>query len=232
MWHCVYCGHSIDTKCKVCPYCGKDVTDEATNKMFHANVKCIKCGSTNVDYKIIEKNRGDVVFEDEEYTCQDCGKKFTDWNRLGSSFNNSPQIILNSAEKKLAKWLVIIGIVLFIIINKNVKRYNEENNWPLMDCSGLQVMSFKQIKEGAPYDDEKYKGNSYIFTTTIQEINGNEIVTPIEEGDYTGSYIKVNKAEREKLATYKEGDVITFCGTVRKISMYHKVYVDNATIID
>ena len=116
----------------------------------------------------------------------------------------------------------------FSIMNN---KKTEEENWVKLDCTGMQTITFKQIKDGAPYDDDKYKGNSYIFTTTIQEIKGNEIITPIEEGDYSGSYIKVNKEELETLSNYKTGDKITFCGTVRKISMYHKVYVDNATII-
>ena len=239
MWHCVYCGHEIDTKCKVCPYCGKDVTDDETNKMFHSNVKCIKCGSTNVDYKIIKKNKSNVIFEDEEYTCQDCGKIFTDWNRLGPSFNNSPQIILSSSEKKLAKWVIILGIAAFIIISNNVKKINEENNWPRMDCSGLSETSFAQIQtEAEEYGGldkarEKYYNNSYIFTVHIYEINGKKITNHDSEGNHAYSYIILNKAEREKLSKYKTGDTIRVCGTVKKIGWYAQmVTVENATIID
>lgn len=231
MKYCVYCGHQVDKNAKECPYCFEDISEEETEKMYHSNIECIKCGSKNVDYEIKRKNRRKIVYEEQIYTCKDCGKQFKDKNRLGYSFNNNPQIILNGAQKKLIKWIfifIIAGTISYIIINN---RKVEEDNWVKMDCTGLPTMTFKQIKEGAPYDDEKYKGNSYIFTTTIQEIKNNEIITPIEPDDYTGSYIKVNKSELEKLSFYKEGDTITFCGTVKKISMYHKVYVENATII-
>lgn len=239
MWHCVYCGHKIDPKSKRCPYCERDVTDEATNKLFHANVKCIKCGSTNVDYQIIEKNKRDIFFEDEEYICQDCGKKFNDSDRLGSSFNNSPQIILNSSEKKAVKWFLIILITAVIIISKNVNRINEVNNWVKMDCSGLPTMSFSQIQsEAEDYSidldktREKYVNNSYIFTVHIYEISDGKI-TNHDEGNHTYSYINVNKEDIEKLSKYKQGDTIKVCGTVKKISWYWKmVTVDNATIVD
>jgi len=231
MKYCVYCGHQVDKSAKKCPYCFEDISEEKTEKLYHSNIECIKCNSTNVDYNIKRRNKNKIIFEEQIYTCKECGKQFRDKNRLGYSFNNNPQIILSNNQKQVLKWVFIIIIAFGIYFSIMNNRKNEEANWVKLDCAGMQTMTFKQIKEGAPYDDEKYKGNSYIFTTTIQEIKNNEIITPIEEGDYTGSYIKVNKAELEKLANYNAGDKITFCGTVRKISMYHKVYVDNATII-
>lgn len=231
MKYCVYCGHQVDKIAKKCPYCFEDISEEKTEKLYHSNIECIECNSTNVDYTIKRRNKNRIIFEEQIYTCKECGKQFRDKNRLGYSFNNNPQIILSNNQKKVLKWFFIIIIAFGIYFSIMNNRKNEEDNWVKLDCTGMQTMTFKQIKEGAPYDDEKYKGNSYIFTTTIQEIKNNEIITPIEEGDYTGSYIKVNKAELEKLANYNAGDKITFCGTVRKISMYHKVYVDNATII-
>jgi hypothetical protein len=232
MKYCVYCGHEIELKTTSCPYCHKDVSDNATTKVYHSNIKCIKCGSKDVNYEINTYKRDNIICEEEVYTCKNCGKKFNDKNRLGPSFNNNFQIILDNLSKKIIKWCIIIFIVSFVIINNIITTQKEEDSWVKIDCSGLPNMTFKEIKEGAPYSDDKYIGNNYIFTTTIREINGREIVTPIEEGDYTGSYITINKEELEKLANYKIGDTIKFCGTVKKISMYHKVYVKNATIID
>lgn len=231
MKYCVYCGHQVDKNTKECPYCYEDISEETTEKLYHSNIECIKCNSTNVDYTIKRRNRNKIVYEEQIYTCKECGKQFRDKNRLGYSFSNSPQIILNGTQQKILKWLIIIAIACGMYFSIMNNKKTEEENWVKLDCTGMQTITFKQIKDGAPYDDDKYKGNSYIFTTTIQEIKGNEIITPIEEGDYSGSYIKVNKEELETLSNYKTGDKITFCGTVRKISMYHKVYVDNATII-
>jgi hypothetical protein len=36
----------------------------------------------------------------------------------------------------------------------------------------------------------------------------------------------------ERLKNYSEGSIITIAGTVTDISMYHKVYVKNATIVE
>lgn len=231
MKYCPYCGYKVNKDEKECPNCYEDISDESNEKLYHASVECIKCGSKNVDYKIAKINKHKIVFEEQIYTCKECGKQFKDKNRLGYSFNNNPQIILSVTQKKIIKWLFIIliaAIISFTIIhNKKVK----EDNWVRMDCTGLKKMSLKKIKEDAPTGNDKYKGNSYIFTTTIEKINNNEIITPIEKGDYSGSYIKFNKEEVYKLERYKRGDTITFCGTVKKISMYHKVYVENATII-
>lgn len=69
MKYCVYCGHEIEVKDKFCPYCNKDVSDEATEKVYHSNIKCIKCGSKNVDYKINIFNKGNISCEEEIYTC-------------------------------------------------------------------------------------------------------------------------------------------------------------------
>lgn len=232
MKYCMHCGMEIDAEDKICPFCSKNVSEEATEKIVKSNLECVKCHSKNVEYRIIKRQKRDIDFEEEQYTCKDCGRQFTDNNRLGPSFNNSPQIILNNAEKKLLKWIFIIVVVCIVVFNYTSNKSKEENSWTHYDCSGLPQMTFKQIKDGAPYDDEKYKNNSYIFTTTIKEINGREVVTPIEDGDYSGSYIYFNNEDAEKLKNYKEGDRITFCGKVTKISMYHKVYVKNASLIN
>ena len=67
----------------------------------------------------------------------------------------------------------------------------EEKNWTRIDYSGLATITFKEIKEDANKNIDiarnKYINQTYIFTTTILEINGNEIITPIEENDYSGS---------------------------------------------
>ena len=60
------------------------------------------------------------MYEEQIYTCKDCGKQFKDKNRLGYSFNNNPQIILNGAQKKLIKWIfifIIAGTISYTIIN-------------------------------------------------------------------------------------------------------------------
>ena len=231
MKYCVFCGHQIDKNKERCPYCLEDISEETIQKMYKSNITCIKCGSEKVNYRIQRKNKHRIVFEEQIYTCDECGKRFKDKDRLGKSFSNKSQIILSEVETKLITWMLSIIIVITIIAVRVYKKSEAEANWVKMECTGLPVMTFKQIKEGSPYEDEKYKGNSYIFTTTIEEIRNNQIVTPIEPGDYTGSYIKVNKEEIEKLKRYNVGDTITFCGTVKKISLYNKVYVENATII-
>ncbi len=232
MKYCIHCGREIGLETTICPYCSKETSENDNNKVYNSNIKCINCDSTNVNYKIKKSIKKDIIHEKSIYICADCNEEFSDDDRIGPSFNNKPQLILSNGTKKIIKWLVIFGITALIVFNHMRNTKLEEDSWQKLDCSGLPTMTFKEIKEGAPYSDDKYIDNSYIFTTTIQEINGNEIITPIEEGDYSGSYITINKEEKEKLSNYKIGDKIKFCGTVKKISMYHKVYVKNATIID
>lgn len=231
MRFCVHCGKQINEKENKCSFCSNDVSENYESIIIKSNIECIKCHSKNIESKIVKKIETGITKEDELYICKDCGKQFTDKSRLGSSFNNNPQIILNSLEKRILKWIIIIIIAIIIISNNLSNKINEENSWIHYDCSGVPEMTFKQIKEGAPNDDNKYKGNTYTFTTTIEEISGRKVITPIEEGDYTGSYIYFNNEDKEKLKNYKPGDTITFCGTVTKISMYHKVYVNNASLI-
>ena len=159
MKYCVYCGNKVDEKNDICPYCKRSIAEEKTNCIPHVNIKCVKCGSSNINYQIKEKNIDDVTFEDIEYTCQDCKKKFNDFDRLGPSFNNKYQLIFSRAEKKAIKWLIIFIVAIVIIAYKSISRIYEETNWELMDCSGLPKMSFIQIKEGAPDNDYKYKEN-------------------------------------------------------------------------
>lgn len=232
MKYCIYCGHEINIQDNKCPFCGEDISDNTTNKIYHSNIKCIKCGSSNVDYEIKKINKNNIIYEEETYNCNECGKKFTDKDRLGPSFNNFFQITFGKENKNIIKWCIVILIVILSVVYIEFDIKREEDSWVKMDCTGLPTITFKEIKEGAPYSDDKFIGNSYIFTTTIKEINNREIVTPIEEDDYTGSYITVNKEELQKLSKYKEGDSINFCGTVKDISLYHKVYVKNATIIE
>lgn len=236
MRYCIYCGLEVNETDKICPNCGENISEEETKKLIQSNVECIKCHSKNVSCHIDKRKRNNIVFENESYICNDCGRKFTNRERLGRSFSNTFQLILSSGEKKLIKWLIIICIICFFIIQNGIKINTEQNSWTRIDYSNLSTITFKEIKEEANTNldnaKKKYINNSYIFTTTIKEINGREIVTPIEDGDYSGSYIYVNNEDMEKLTNYKEGDTITIAGTVYKISLYHKVYVQNATIIE
>ena len=236
MRYCIYCGSEVNEIDEICPHCGENISEKETNKLIQSNVECIKCHSKNVTCQINKKKRNNIVFENESYVCNECGRKFTNRERLGHSFSNRFQLLLSSGEKKLLKWLLIICIIAFFVIQHGIQVNNEQNSWTRIDYSGLPTMTFKEIKEEANKSPDsakkKYVNNTYIFTTTIKEINGREIVTPIEDGDYSGSYIYVNNEDMEKLKNYKEGDTITIAGTVTKISLYHKVYVKNATIVE
>lgn len=236
MRYCIYCGLEINENDKICPNCGENISEDETNKLIKSNVECIKCHSKDVTYHIDKKRKDNIVFEDESFTCNECGKRFTNKNRLGHSFSNNFQLILSNNEKNFIKWLAIIFIIGFLIFQHALKISNEQNSWTRIDYSQLSTITFKEIKKEANTDLDKarnkYVNNSYIFTTTIQEINGREIITPIEDDDYSGSYIYVNNEDIEKLKNYKEGDTITIAGTISKISLYHKVYVQNATIIE
>ena len=103
MKYCVYCGHEIGLNTTKCPYCDKDVSDDSTKEAYHSNIKCIKCKSTDVDYKIVRSQKKDIIYEEEVYVCKKCGKKFKDKNRLGSSFSNNPQIILSDFQQKVIR---------------------------------------------------------------------------------------------------------------------------------
>ena len=124
--------------------------------------------------------------------------------------------------------------MIFTIHTLNV--YKEENSWTRIDYNGLPTMSFRQIKQEASKNifeaRERYINNVYIFTGTIESINGREIIISGENGDYTDSYIYINNEDMEKLEKYKPGDSITIAGTVTKISVYYKVYVKKATIVE
>ena len=133
-------------------------------------------------------------------------------------------------------WGIIIGIVFLTFTIHNLNVYKEENSWTRIDYNGLPTMSFRQIKQEASKNifeaRERYINNVYIFTGTIESINGREIIISGENGDYTDSYIYINNEDMEKLEKYKPGDSITIAGTVTKISVYYKVYVKKATIVE
>lgn len=236
MKYCIFCGLEIGENDKICHNCGENISEVETNRIIQANIECIKCHSHNVTYSITKKKKHNIIFEHESFLCNECGKRFTNKERLGHSFSNKFQILLTNGEKILIKWLLIICVIFFIIVQNGIKTSSEQNSWTRIDYSEFQSITFKEIKEVANKDlDEArriYVGNSYIFTTTIREVNGREIITPIEDNDYSGSYIYINNEDMEKLKKYKEGDIITIAGTISKISLYHKVYVKNATIIE
>ena len=54
MKYCMHCGMEIDAEDKICPFCSKNVSEEATEKMVKSNVECVKCHSKNVEYRIIK----------------------------------------------------------------------------------------------------------------------------------------------------------------------------------
>ena len=129
MKYCVYCGHEINIQDNKCPFCGEDVSDKATNKIYHSNIKCIKCGSNNVDYEIKRINKNNIIYEEEAYSCKECGKKFTDKDRLGPSHNNSFQININVGRrtKKFLTFLMIIGIIVGTWYYYHLKGLKNEN---------------------------------------------------------------------------------------------------------
>ena len=204
----------------------KEKQNENDNNVL-ANIKCIKCDSNDVYYNITE--------EKDNYICHSCGAEFNDNKRLGKSFSNAFQLSLTGKYFKVAIWLIIFLAVIGYFVPRYIREKEAEDNAERISCTGLQHMTFGEIKKAANNNLEKarkkYVGNSYIFTAQIEKIDGREIVTPIESGDYSGSYITVNKAYKDDLKSYKKGDRVVVCGTVKEISLYHKVYVKNATII-
>ena len=61
----------------------------------------------------------------------------------------------------------------------------------------------------------------------------NYLISAYSVNPYKGSEVSIGRnwvLQYEK--NYKEGDRITFCGKVTKISMYHKLYVKNASLIN
>ena len=129
MKYCVYCGHEIGLESNNCPFCGKDVSEQATSKVYHSNIKCIKCGSNNVTYEIKSSNKGGTTYEEEYYTCGDCGRIFTDKNRLGPSFSNSLHlnITIGSGTRKLLYFLLIVCIVVGVWYYNHLKGLKNEN---------------------------------------------------------------------------------------------------------
>lgn len=235
--YCFYCGKQVDDDAEECPHCFENISDSEENNKYNAFVECIKCKSMDVEYSIVRKNKKGIVYEEQVYTCKNCGKKFKDKNRLGHSFSNKFQLILSDKQKQIFKWLLIIFIIGFFVIQNEIKINNEQNSWTRIDYSGLPSVTFKEIKEEAHTNldktRKKYVNNTYIFNTTVREINGRKISTQIEDGAYSGAYIYVNNEDIEKLKSYKEGDSITIAGTVYKISgTYHTIYIQNATVIE
>ena len=237
--YCIYCGKSINETSKKCPFCYEDVTEESENKKYHSGIRCIKCESENVTFQITKKNIHGIVHEEEVYECKDCGKKFKDNERLGSSWSNGPHVILSRNSKKLIIWCIIIAVIAWIVISNYIEKERIYNNTEKLDCNGLKTMTFRKIQSEAEeymkLDEtrNKYVGKSYIFNVKVKEIKGRKI-THIEgtDGKYAYSYITVNKDELEKIKEYKEGDTIKICGTVDEITGFlYSVEVKNATII-
>lgn len=241
MKYCVYCGHEIEVKNNYCPYCNKDVSDEATEKIYHSNIKCMKCGSNNVDYKINTFNKGNISCEEEIYTCQDCGKVFKDKNRLGSSFNNNCYIVLGDNYKKVIKLFLIVGIILFIFIKLNIFEIifsSEVTEYDyLQECNGLQIVKLIDIYNAYNNDKdiatETYVNKPFIFEGKIFRIDSDKTLIQIDSEEIS-PYVYVNKAEQYKLDNYKAGDVIKVCGVVKTKNTLISVpiFVENATIIE
>lgn len=241
MKYCVYCGHQVDKKDNICPNCYEDITEEKTDKLYHSNVECIKCKSKNVDYKIIRKNKSRIVYEEQIYTCNECGKQFNDRNRLGYSFNNTPQLILNGNSKKIIKILLTIAVFIFIcfkldimgmITSKQPTTYDYVQN-----CTGLQTMKLADIYHA--YNDNKesatemYVGKPFIFEGKIFRIDMDKGILQLDSEEISPE-VYFNKAEKSKLENYKAGDNIRLCGVLKnkKTILSVPIFVENATIID
>lgn len=127
MKYCVFCGREIDIESERCPYCHEDISDDVTSKVYHSNIRCIKCNSKNVDYKIERKEKHEIFYEEEVYTCKECGKVFTDKNRLGPSFSNSFHITIGRGTQKFLYILIVFGIVFGILYSNHLKGQKNEN---------------------------------------------------------------------------------------------------------
>lgn len=241
MKYCMHCGMEIDAEDKVCPFCSKNVSEEATEKMVKSNIECVKCHSKNVEYRIIKRQKRDIDFEEEQYICKDCGRQFTDRNRLGSSFNNNPQIILNSAEKKLIKWIIVAIVIVIVIFNykgEKAKKVEEAKNWERISCNGLPTASsdriYDMVQENKSLATEQYLNKNFIFTGTIYGIYLDDDIPNIRiEETVTSPTYYLNFAEVEKAKKYNKGDKITVCGTITKMGgMYSVIQVENVIIVE
>lgn len=241
MKYCFYCGKQVNDNAKECPHCFEDISNSEENKKYHAFVECIKCGSTNVEYNIRRKNKRGIVYEEQVYTCKDCGKQFRDKNRLGHSFNNNPQVILGDNFKKLIKWLIIIGIIIFFLVKCDVFS-RLANSGPttydyVQDCNGLQTVQlidiYKEYQDNKELATEKYIGKAFIFEGKIFRIDSDKTMLQIDS-DYISPDVYVNKNEQPKLDKYNSGDIIRVCGIVKSKKTFISVpiFVENATIID
>lgn len=241
MKYCMHCGHEIDIDAKSCPNCFNEIKDD----IFNPKIKCIKCGSMDVECTILEKRKSNIDFEENLYICNNCNKKFKDKNRLGKSFNNNPQIILNQVEKKIISFLIytLIFIVVFLKLMANSKlsddkKYEEVSNWTRIDCTGLQTASSDYIYDNVISHKEQmketYLNKNFIFTGKIYllELDKKMPYIRIEETTTSPEYY-LNLLEVDRARNYKVGDNITVCGTITKIGgLYSTIKVENVTIIE
>ena len=237
MKYCVYCGHQADKNAKECPYCFEDISDENTEKLFHANVECIKCKSRNVEYSILKMNKRRIVYEEQLYTCKECGKQFKDKNRLGYSFNNNPQLILGSGIQKIFKYIFIFTFA-FIFVHFFWNSSPEQTSYDyVQDCTGLQKVKLADIYHA--YNDNKdaaiemYTDKPFIFEGKIFRIDSDKTMLQIDSEEISPD-VFVNKEEQSKLDKYKAGDTIRVCGIVKskKTLIAVPIFVENATIIE
>ena len=211
------------------------------NKMIRDNIECIKCHSKGVQCDINRKNKDGILFEEEQYTCLNCGKKFTDKNRLGASFNNIPQIILNDVEKKILKWIIIVIVIVLIFMwgkSLRIQKVEKAKNWQRIECNGLPVASSdninKMVGNNKSLTKEQYLNKNFIFSGTIYGIYLDEDMPYIRiEDSYTSPSYYLNFSEVEKARRYNTGDRITVCGTITDIGgLYSTIKVENVTISD
>ena len=237
MKYCIFCGHEIDNNITECQYCSSNVSEDNINKVYHSQIKCIKCNSTNVDYKIEKINIDDMTVEQEIYTCNNCGKTFKEKNRLGKSINNVPLIAIDGRKKNIYTIILIIILTIVFVNIHNSNKIKEENSWLKMSCNGLTTIQFSKIQEEAESNLDKarkdYIGKSFIFDVNIFSIKDREITNSDPLSNHAYSYINVNKEEETKISYFKQGDKIKICGTIDKISWYTKsITINNATILE
>ncbi len=241
MKYCFYCGKQVDENAKECPHCFEDISNSEENKKYNAFVECIKCGSSNVEYNIVKRNKRGIVYEEEVYTCKECGKQFRDRNRLGYSFNNNPQIILGDNLKKIIKFLITAGIVIFILVKLNIFGMISSSQPTtydyVQDCNGLQTVKLADIYHA--YQDNKdsakemYVGKPFIFEGKIFRIDSDKTMLQMDSEEISPD-IYINKNEKYKLDNYKAGDTIRVCGILKdkKTIIAVPIFVENATIIN